>query len=256
MLNIERPENPEDQNPIQTRNLKELTELKHKETLNPQDSTESRNKFLKRFDWNDTLLTETEKQAIEDILVNYLDIFARPRTFIGTNTEINVKLTPKDDKAVYIQSPPKPILLKENLIVELALTHKYGTITFLLFSKYASPTFEQRKPEGNLRLPVDLLKINCLISDENTNNNHPVITPSDAAQHLVGKSLFCKLDCSQACHCFQMADQLSVEMLALNFASRTFANKRLAKALKTSVSASSSFMREYLDTVVKADQCA
>ena len=53
-----------------------------------------------------------------------------------------------------------------------------------------------------------------------------------------------------------MADQRSVEMLAFNFASRTFAYKRHAKGLSRSVSAFSSFMREYLDPVVKVDQCA
>ena len=92
------PENhgkPEDHTPIQTRILNELNELKDKEKLNPQESTESRKKFLKRFDWTDTLLTETEKQAIEDILVDYLDIFARHRMDIGMNTEFRVKLSPK-----------------------------------------------------------------------------------------------------------------------------------------------------------------
>ena len=66
------PENPgklEDHTPIQPRILKELNELKDKEKLNPQDSTKSRTKFLKRFKWTDRLLTEMEKQAIEDILV-------------------------------------------------------------------------------------------------------------------------------------------------------------------------------------------
>ena len=53
-----------------------------------------------------------------------------------------------------------------------------------------------------------------------------------------------------------MADQRSVEKLAFNFASRTFAYKRLVKGLSRSVSAFSSFMREYLDPVVKDDQCA
>ena len=53
-----------------------------------------------------------------------------------------------------------------------------------------------------------------------------------------------------------MADQRSVEMLAFNFASRNFAYDRLAQGLSRSVSAFSSFMREYLDPVVKADQCA
>ena len=50
-----------------------------------------------------------------------------------------------------------------------------------------------------------------------------------------------------------MADQRSVEMLAFNFASRTFAYKGLAQGLSRSVSAFSSFMRENLDPV---DQCA
>ena len=62
----ENPGKPEDHTPIQKRNLNELNELKDKERLNPQESTESRNKFPKRFDWTDTLLTETEKQAIEN----------------------------------------------------------------------------------------------------------------------------------------------------------------------------------------------
>ena len=53
-----------------------------------------------------------------------------------------------------------------------------------------------------------------------------------------------------------MADQRSVEMLAFNFASRTFVFKSFAQGLSRSVSAFSSFMREYLDPVVKADQCA
>ena len=252
----ENPGKPEDHTPIQTTILNELNELKHKEKLNPQESTESRNKFLKRFDWTDTLPTETEKQAIEDILVEYHDIFARHRMDIGLNTEFKVKLTPKDDKTVYSQSLSMPIQLKEDLIVELAPMHKYGIVTVLPFSKYASPIFAQRKPNGKLRLLVDLRKINSPIADDYTNNNHPVSTLSDAAQHLAGKSLFCKLDCSQAYHCLQMADQRSVKMLAFNFASRTFAYKRLAQGLSRSVSAFSSFMREYLDPVVTADQCA
>ena len=134
--------------------------------------------------------------------------------------------------------------------------HKYGIITILPFSKYAGPIFAQRKPNGKLHLFVDLRKINSLIADENTNNTHPVGTLSDAAQHFAGKSLFCKLDCSQAYHCLPMVDQRSVEMLAFNFASRPFAYKRLAEGLSRSVSAFSSFMREYLDPVVKADQRA
>ena len=154
----ENPGKPEDHTPIQTRTLNELNELKDKEKLNPQESTESRNKFLKRFDWTDTLLTETEKQAIEDILVEYHDICARNIMDIGMNTEFKVELTPKDDKAVYSQSLPMPIHLKEDLNVDLALTHKYEIVTVLPFSKYASPILAQRKPKGEITSPCGSTK--------------------------------------------------------------------------------------------------
>ena len=109
----ENPGKPEDHTPIQTRIVKELNELRDKEKLNPQETTESGNKFLERFDSTDTLLTETEKQTIEDFLVEYHDIFARDRIDIGMNTEFKVKLTPKNDKAVYSQCLPMPIHLRE-----------------------------------------------------------------------------------------------------------------------------------------------
>ena len=134
--------------------------------------------------------------------------------------------------------------------------HKDRIITVLPFSKYASPIFERRKPNGKSRIFVDLRKTNYLIPDDYTNKIHPVSTLSYAALQLARKSLFFKLDCSQAYHCLLLADQRSVEMLAFNFASRTFTYKRLAKGLSNSVSAFSSFMHECLDPVVEADQCA
>ena len=165
------------------------------------------------------------------MIVEYNDIFARQRLDIGINNNFKVKLTPKTETPVYTQSLPVPINLKEDLTVELALMHRYGIITTLPLSKYASPIFAQRKPNDKLRLLVDLRKINALISDDYINNNHSISTLSDAAQHLAGKELFCKLDYSQAYHCLQMTDQRSVELLALNFASKTFAYKRLAQGL-------------------------
>ena len=129
----ENPGNTEDHTPIQTRILTELRELQRREKLNLKDDSESRMDFLKNFDWTDTLITETEKQAVEYTLVEYHDIFARHRMDVGMNTEFKVKLTPKDDEAIYNQSLPMPIHLKEDLIVELALMHKYGIMTVLPF---------------------------------------------------------------------------------------------------------------------------
>ena len=53
-----------------------------------------------------------------------------------------------------------------------------------------------------------------------------------------------------------MADEQSVQLLAFNFGSRTFAFLRLAQGLNRSLSAFNTTVREYLDPLVKADKCA
>ena len=131
----------EDHTQIQTRIHKELHELKEKEKLNPKHDVDSEMKNLERFDWTDTLLKEAEKQAVEDILVEYHDIFARHRMNNRMNKEVKVKVTPRHDKAVYRQNLQMPPQLKKDLIVELARTPKYRIITVKPFSKYACPIF-------------------------------------------------------------------------------------------------------------------
>ena len=133
---------------------------------------------------------------------------------------------------------------------------EYGIITTLPYSKYSSPIFAQRKPNGKLRILVDLRRINHLLKNDYNQHNHPVTTMADAAQHMAGKRYFCKLDCSQAYHYLQMADEQSVQLLAFNFGSRTFAYLRLAQRPNRSLSAFNSTVREYLDPLVKADRCA
>ena len=74
---------------------------------------------------------------------------------------------------------------------------------------------------------------------------------------MAGKKLFRKLDCSQAYHCLRMGDQLSsVKLAAFNFPSKKFAYRSLTQRLSRTLWAFSSFMRESLDRVIKADQCA
>ena len=167
----EDPGDPQHHTPIQKRILSEMINLQELEKLNPQDDPESRRQFLSNFDWTDSMLQPAEIACIEDLLVGFHDIFARHRFDIGMNEDFKVKLTPKDDSPAYSQSLPTPINLKEDILVELALLHRYGIITTLTFSKYASPIFAQKKPNGKLRLLVDLRKINNLISDDYINNN-------------------------------------------------------------------------------------
>ena len=118
------------------------------------------------------MLQQHEVKQIEALLVEFHDIFARHRFDIGMNEEFTVKLTPKDESPAYSQSLPTPVNLKDDILVELALLHKYGIITTLPFSRYASRIFAQKKPNGKLRLLVDLRKINNSISDEYISNNH------------------------------------------------------------------------------------
>ena len=105
----------------------------------------SRTQFFSMFKWNESLLTEENRENLESI-IEYNDSFARHRLDIGMNTQFKVCLAPKNDKPVYTQSLPVPINLKDDLRVELALMDKYGIITTLPFSKYTSPIFAQRKP--------------------------------------------------------------------------------------------------------------
>ena len=160
--------------------------MEHLERLNPLEDTNSPDQFLSSFDWTDFTLQLDVKQAVKDIPVEFHHIFARHCFDMGINTECKVQLTPLDNRPAYSQSLPAPINLKDDILVELALLHKHGIITTLPFSKYASPTFAQRKLNGKLRLLVDRQKKNTLIADDYVNNNHPVSTLTDAAQHMAG----------------------------------------------------------------------
>ena len=169
----ENPVNPEEHTPIQKRILRELQALQDLETLDPTKDEEYHAKFLENFDWKDSTLTAEEKEKIEELLGEFHDIFARHRFDIGMNEEFKVKLTPTDDSPAYSQSLPAPINLKEDILVELAMLHKFGIITTLPFSKYASPRFAQKKPNGKLILLVDFKKINNLISDDYKKQSSP-----------------------------------------------------------------------------------
>ena len=64
------------------------------------------------------------------------------------------------------------------------------------------------------------------------------------------------MDGSHGYYPVPMADEHSIQLLAFNFASRTYAFKRLAQRLSRSVRAFSSFMRQNLDPLVTVDKCS
>ena len=84
------PQNPvkeKEHTPIQTRILNELWELEQLEKLNPIENTNSRNQFLSDFDWTDFTLQPEAKQTVENLLVEFHDIFAQHRSDIGIHTD-------------------------------------------------------------------------------------------------------------------------------------------------------------------------
>ena len=223
------PGNEKEHTPVQTRILNEIRELKQLEKNKSIRKYQLSKPISIQFRLDRFYFTTGSQTSRWKPTCGISRHFARHRFDIGINTEFKVQLTPLDNRPACSQRLPAPINLKDDILVELALLHKYGITTTLHFSKHASPILAQRKPNGKLRLLVALRKIKTLIADDYINNNHPVSTLTDAAQHMAGKNLFCKLDCSHAYHCLQMADQQSIELLAFNFASRTFAYRRLAQ---------------------------
>ena len=154
---------------------------------NQQDNQESREQFLSQIDWSDSTLDNQSGQAIEELLIEKHDLIATHRFDNGTSNDFKVKFSSIDGSSPYSQNLLIPINPRSYITVELALLHKYGFITTFSFSKYASPTFAQRKPNNELRPFVDLRKINNLISDDYININHSVGTLTDAAEHMAVK---------------------------------------------------------------------
>ena len=66
-------------------------------------------------------MSADEKSTLEDFLVEYPDVFAKHRFDAGYNTELKIKLTPADQLPVYVQGPPAPIYLRDEILIELAL---------------------------------------------------------------------------------------------------------------------------------------
>ena len=230
-----------------------ITELQQKDILGPQQNSGDREKFLQQFDWSKSDLTAEQIQELQEILVDYIDLFAKHRFDVGYNTEFKVKFTPTHDIPVYVQSPPTPIHLRDEILVELALMQKYGSLTLLPNSKYSSPIFAQIKPSVKLRILFDIRRVNHLLRNDYSNKTFPISNMTDAVHHFAGKTLFTKSDCSQVYHCVQMADPSSVQLLSFNFASRTYAYTRLAQGLNKSVTGFSSFVRSYLDSCLAAN---
>ena len=103
---------------------------------------------------------------------------------------------------------------------------------------------------------MDFHKINALITDDYISNNHPIGALSDASQYLACKKTVPQTRLLSSLSLPTDGKSMVSRIACIYFASTTFAYCWLAQGLSRVLSAFSRFMREYFDTVIKADQCA
>ena len=167
-------EDPAGLNHTKIRNYNEICKLREVEKLNPN---------VERRYWptQGTLgLVHLGKISINTrrtgysrtVLVKYHRTSAHHRVDFWVNSEFKIRLTPEHDQqlyALYAQSISTPTNLEDKTLVELALQQESAIITTLQFSKYSSPIFAQRKPNGRLRTIADLRRITTSSSTTTTN---------------------------------------------------------------------------------------
>ena len=146
--------------PLQREFYDRILELERQEKMDPRNNEADKLEFLKKISWDTCLLNADQKRQLKEFLVEYHDVFAKHRFDVGYNTELKIKLTPEHPLRVYVQGPPAPIQLRDEILVELALLQYFNIITTLSHSKYSSPIFVHRKSSGKLRILTDLRRVN------------------------------------------------------------------------------------------------
>ena len=86
---------PSTDTPVQRRILRKIEELEEIRKLNPTTNQQDRQKFLENFKWDDSQLDDQDRKDIENILVEYHDIFARHRLDNGVNHDFKKTDTKK-----------------------------------------------------------------------------------------------------------------------------------------------------------------
>ena len=115
---------------------------------------------------------------------------------------------------------PTPIILKDDITVELVLLHRYGSIKTFPLPKYESPIFARRKLNGRLSLngtPQNQQSHHTRLREQQPSSQQIV----GCTKHMAEKKLFCKLDCSQDYHCLQMAGYQSIQFRQQNICIQT-----------------------------------
>ena len=91
--------------------------------IDPLNNQTDKETFLSKFPWQDSVLQAEQRELVEELLLEFHDIFAKHIFDNGSNTELKIFLNPEHDLPLYAQCPPTPIHLRDELHVELSLIH-------------------------------------------------------------------------------------------------------------------------------------
>ncbi|XP_023305650.2 uncharacterized protein K02A2.6-like [Lucilia cuprina] len=155
-------------------------------------------------------LTPKEAQLLQDVLVNFEDIFS---CSAGKLDMPPIKLHLKQDaKPVFARAREIPIALRDTYAEEIEKKIASGIYTRVEFSEWASTTHVVAKKDGRIRITGNYKPtLNPrIIVDE-----HPIPKPENIFNRMKGAKLFCHLDITDAYSHLQIDDDLA-HALTLN----------------------------------------
>ena len=91
--------------------------------MDPKINDADKLEFFKNFSWETCVLNADQKKQHEEFSVEYHDVFAKHRLDVGYKTELKIKLLTEHPLPVYVQDPPAPIRLRDEILIEAALLH-------------------------------------------------------------------------------------------------------------------------------------
>ena len=116
--------------PLQREIYDQILQLQRQEKMDPKNNEANKMEFLKKFSWDTCVLNADQKRQREEFLVECHDVFAKQCFDVGYNAELKIKLTPEHPLPVYVQGPPAPIHLRDEILIELALLQYFNINTF------------------------------------------------------------------------------------------------------------------------------
>ena len=138
-------------------------------------------------------LPEDQRVRVENLLLDYCDVFSKNDSDIATIESFKLKLNVTDPKPVWkpYRTIPKQHSSEVKQYLEDLITSNWIKTSY---SSYASPMVCVRKKDGSMRLCIDYKELNKKIIPDRM----PIPRIEDVLENLGGHKYFSTLDMSKA----------------------------------------------------------